>query len=297
MFNAFELIRIFCAVDDFCKDFIPVWQKQQVASGVKHRNKPAMLTAAEIMTVVIWFHRSCFRTFKDYYQQDAATRFRHWFHKDLPSYSRMVELMGSVLVPLMHFLGIKRGKSKGVAFVDSTTLQVCDNKRINRHKVFKGLAARGKTSMGWFFGFKLHLVVNECGDIVSLLLTPGNVADNDKDLGLQLMRRLLGKVFGDRGYISHELTEALYANGVQLITGIRRNMKNRLMKLVDKLLLRKRSIIETINDLLKNSEQIEHSRHRSPTNFLVNLFSGLISYQLEPKKPSIFQANELMALA
>jgi len=147
------------------------------------------------------------------------------------------------------------------------------------------------TSMGWFDGFKLHLVVTDQGELVAFCLTPGNV--DDRKPVPQLAARLWGKLVGDRGYISQALFEELFAEGVQLITPIRKNMKNRLMPLWDKLLLRKRSIIETINDQLKNISQIAHTRHRSVTNFLVNLLAGLLAYSHQPKKPSLnLSANE-----
>jgi hypothetical protein len=152
--------------------------------------------------------------------------------------------------------------------------------------VFKGLAERGKTSTGWFFGFKLHLIFNDRGDLLNLMLTPGNV--DDRKPVPKMAHRLFGKLFGDKGYLSQKLFEELLLTfHVQLVTGIRSNMKNALMPLMDKLLLRKRAIIETIIDQLKNISQIEHSRHRSPTNFLVNLICGLIAYCHQPKKPSL----------
>jgi hypothetical protein len=169
--------------------------------------------------------------------------------------------------------------------VDSTPLVVCHNRRIKRHKVFDGLAERGKTSMGWFFGFKLHLIINDRGEILAVHLTPGNVDDRAP---VPLMTKdLFGKLFADKGYISQKLFEQLFPQGVHLITGIRKNMKNRLMPLQDKLLLRKRSIIETINDQLKNISQIEHTRHRSFYNFMVNLLAGLVAYCHQPKKPNL----------
>ena len=139
--------------------------------------------------------------------------------------------------------------------------------------------------MGWFYGFKLHFVINDKGEIVSFSLTRGNI-DDRRPLP-KLVRRLFGKLFGDRGYISKDLVTMLKALGVTLITSVKSNMKNKLMPYLDKILLRKRFLIETINDQLKNEMQIEHTRHRSPINFLVNLVSGLIAYTLKPKKPSL----------
>jgi hypothetical protein len=201
--------------------------------------------------------------------------------------------MARSFVPLIFYLMSKKGNCTGISFVDSTPIRVCKNKRIEAHKVFSGVAARGMSSMGWFYGFKLHLVVSEHGDILSFQLTPGNV-DDRKPLSF-LFEGLFGKVFADKGYISKDLFVEFFEKEIQLITGVRKNMKNRLMPLIDKLLLRKRSIIETINDQLKNISQIEHSRHRSFTNFLVNLISGLIAYALQPKKPSLRMQNMLSA--
>src|SRR2546430_816478 len=177
------------------------------------------------------------------------------------------------------------GKCRGISFIDSTKIGVCHNRRIWSHKVFKALAKRGKTSVDWFYGFKLHWVVNDCGELLAVKITAGNV--DDRNPVLELARALFGKLFGDRGYISQKLFEQLWGQGVQLITKLRKNMKNRLLPLFDKLLLRKRSICETINDQLKNISQIEHSRHRSVFNFFVNLIAGLVAYTFREQKPSL----------
>jgi len=210
----------------------------------------------------------------------------------LVSYNRFVELMRGAMIPLMVYLQRCRlKKSNGIAFVDSTTLKVCHNRRIHSHKTFRDIAQRGKTSMGWFYGFKLHLIVNHTGDLVSVMLTPGNTDDRDLSIMQILTKNVLGKLFGDRGYISAKLFKALLQRGLQLITKIRKNMTNKLMPLIDKLLLKKRALIESINDQLKNLCQIEHTRHRSPINFLGNLFAGLIAYTFAPQKPSIAGDN------
>jgi hypothetical protein len=172
-----------------------------------------------------------------------------------------------------------------VSFIDSTPLRVCHNRRIQRHKVFAGIAKRGQTSTGWFFGLKLHLVVSDTGEVLAFTLTAGNV--DDRQPVPLLGKRLLGKLFGDKGYLSQALFEQLWQRGVQLITKLRRNMKNRLIALNDRLLLRQRAIIETINDQLKNVSQIEHSRHRSPRNAVLNVIAGLIAYTFQDKKPSL----------
>jgi transposase len=205
----------------------------------------------------------------------------------LVSYSRFVEFIPSALIPLTVFLREKGlGACSGISFIDSTPIAVCHNARIHQNKVFAGVAQRGHTSTGWFYGFKLHLVVNDRGDLLSVLLTPGNV-DDRKPVPL-LVQELFGKLFGDKGYLSAPLSEQLReVFQVQLITKLRDNMKNKLLLFADALILRKRSIIETIIDQLKNISQIEHSRHRSVMNFVVNVLCGLIAYSRRPKKPSL----------
>jgi hypothetical protein len=141
--------------------------------------------------------------------------------------------------------------------------------------------------MGYFFGFKLHLVVNEKGEILNFVITPGNVDDREPLKDSNFLEKIFGKLFADKGYIGKQLFDQLFVDGIHLITGLKRNMKNSLMSVGDRIMLRKRSIIETINDELKNICQVEHSRHRSFGNFLTNLISGLLAYSFLPKKPSI----------
>jgi transposase len=280
-----SLLELFCHVDDFCQTFEPEWQHSLLQHGTKKRVRQAQLSTSEIMTIVIHFHQARYRDFKTYYTEYVQVHLRDAFPQ-LVSYTRFVELMSRVLVPLIaYFYYACKGRCTGISFVDATPLAVCHNRRIARHQVFDGLAARGKTSMGWFDGFKLHLVVNDRGELLAVALTPGNT--DDRQPVPQLARDLFGKLLGDKGYISAPLAQQLLEHGIELITSVRRNMKNRLLPLVDKLLLRQRSIIETINDQLKNISQIEHTRHRSPINFLVNLFAGLIAYCHQPKKPSL----------
>ena len=277
-----SLLELFCEVDDFCYEFEAWLQPKQLAGG-----KPGpkqRLSTSEIMTLVIHFHQEGYRDFKHYYQNHVVQHLAAEFPK-LVSYTRFVELIPSVLAPLCAYLQKRFGRCTGIAFVDSTPLAVCHNRRIRRHKVFKEWAQRGKTSVGWFYGFKLHLIVNDKGELLAVHLTPGNV-DDRKPLTL-MTQDLLGKLFGDNGYLSQDLFEQLFERGLELITNIRKNMKGQLMLLSDRVLLRKRFIIETINDQLKNISQIEHTRHRKPANFAVNLIAGLIAYTHQPKKPSI----------
>ena len=288
-----SLLTLFCDVDDFWQAFQPDWHGVMLASGGKPRVRAPRLSPSEIMTILIRFHQSHYRTFKAYYTEYVMTHLHSEF-PDLVSYNRFVELMPTVIIPLLAYLQQCQGACSGVSFVDATAIKVCHNKRITRHKVFAGLAERGKTSMGWFYGFKLHLVVNDQGEVLAFQLTPGNV-DDRKPLP-DMAKALFGKLFGDRGYLSQPLFEELFAQGLELITPLRKNMKNRLMSLSDKLILRKRAIIETINDQLKNISQIEHTRHRSVANFLVNLFCGLIAYCHQDKKPSLNLPDQQLKL-
>jgi len=281
-----SLTELFCDVDDFCQSFVPVWQKQLLSAGEIQRRRNRSLSMSEIMTILIHFHQSHYRDFKAYYMDYVLERLQKEF-PSLVSYTRFVEFIPAVLIPLCVYLRTCCfGICTGISFMDATSLAVCKNPRIHSHKVFAGLAQRGKTSTGWFFGFKLHLVFNDQGALLNLMLTPGNV-DHRKPVP-RMVRKLFGKLFADKGYISKKLFEELLRTfNVQLVTGIRSNMKNMLMPLMDKLLLRKRTIVETIIDQLKNISQIEHSRHRSPINFLVNLICGLLAYCHQPKKPSL----------
>lgn len=279
-----DTVAVFCAIDDFCKEFEPGWQKRLLTAVLKQRERKSRLCLSEVLTIMVGFHLSGYRTFKDYYLRQVLTHQRHYFPK-LVSYNRFVELLPGMLVPLCCFLVTRFGQCSGISFIDSTKISVCHNRRIWSHKVFRALAKRGKTSVDWFYGFKVHLVVNDCGELLAVKITAGNV--DDRNPVPELARALFGKLFGDRGYISQSLFEQLWAPGVQLITKLRKNMKSKLLPLFDKLLLRKRTLIETINDQLKNISQIEHSRHRSPFNFFVNLLAGLVAYTFREKKPSL----------
>lgn len=280
-----SLLKLFCHVDDFCQVFLPAVRIQLREGGICQRQRARGLSESEIMTLLILFHQSHYRDFKAFYTQYVLVHLRNEF-PGLVSYTRFVEFIPTVLVPLCAYLRCCMGTCTGISFLDSTDVTVCHNKRISQHKVFAHLAARGKTSTGWFFGFKLHLIFNDRGEILEVALTPGNV--DDRKPVPQMVKRLFGKIFADRGYLSKKLfAELLETFGIQLITKLKKKMPNRLMPLTDKLLLRKRAIAETIIDQLKNISQIEHSRHRSPINFLVNLVCGLIAYCHQPKKPSL----------
>lgn len=279
-----DFTALFVEVDDFWSAFGQDYERRLLADGQRHRRRRGQLCLSEIMTILIAFQSSNFRDFKHFYAY--LGRHHRQDFPDLVSYSRFVSWIPRATIPLFAYLiNACLGSVTGISFIDSTALKVCGNKRIRRHRVFRGLAALGKTTMGWFYGFKLHLIINDCGELLAFGLTPGNV--DDRQPVDKMTRNLWGKLFGDKGYISRTLFEQLYERGLKLVTGIRKNMSNKLMELQDKILLRKRSLIETVNDQLKNVCQIEHTRHRSPVNFLVHLIAGLIAYAKQPKKPSL----------
>jgi hypothetical protein len=279
-----DILPVFCDIDDFCQLFEPLWKQRLLSSGERQRDRAARLCLSEVMTIIVLFHASSYRNFKAYYTEHAMKHYAGAFPR-LVSYQRFVELMPSALVPLCGYLQTRKGRCSGISFVDSTSLKVCHNRRIHSHKVFAGCARRGKSSVDWFFGFKLHLVINDCGELLNVRLTPGNT--DDRRPVPELVKGLFGKLFGDKGYVSRPLFETLYDDGVQLVTKLKRGMRNRLMPLFDKIMLRKRAIIESVMDQLKNISQIEHSRHRSVANCFVNLLAGLVAYTWREKKPSL----------
>lgn len=288
-----SVLELFCDVDDFCQLHEKEYEAHLLRSGYVTRIRRPQLSASEMMTIIIHFHQSGYRSFKAYYTKHVIQHLSREF-PTLVSYNRFVALMPRVGMLLLAYLNSCKGHCTGISFIDATSIAVCHNRRIARHRVFDGLAERGKTSMGWFYGFKLHLIVNDRGELIALQITPGNV--DDRKPVPKMCRDLFGKIFGDKGYLSQSLFEDLWADGIQLITMLRSNMKNQLVVLQDKLLSRKRSIIETINDQLKNISQIEHSRHRSINNFFVNLIAGLIAYCHQPKKPSLNLSAQQTAL-
>ena len=290
-----DLTQIFCDVDDFYQYFEQNRANQlQLPSSDRQKLCYSRLCLSEVMAIVIAFHGSGYKTFKEFYLNHVLSHWRGEF-PNLVSYNRFVELIPWSLMLLSCFLTTRLGKMTGIAFIDSTPLPVCHPCRALSHKVFGDLPHWGKNSVGWYYGFKLHLIINDRGELLAFKLTPANT--DDRKPVADLTSGLLGKLFGDKGYISAELFEQLYQRGLKLITRCRKNMKNRLMPLMDRIMLRKRAIIESVNDQLKNICQIQHTRHRSIWNFLVNLLGGLAAYTYHPIKPSLdLQSKGLPAL-
>ena len=281
-----EILKLFCLVDDFTKRFDKMCSLKQIRyKKNKIRKRKSRTSLSEVMTLLILFHRSHYRTFKHFFFREAKENLRYLF-PHLVGYSQFVRLMQEAFFPMFCFTQEHLGTCTGISFVDSTVLTSCHVKRASSHKTFKSQAKWGKTTTGYFFGFKLHLVINHLAEIIAFRITRGNV--DDRNPVPEMMLNNQGKVFADKGYISKKLSDRLLQQGIHLITKLRKNMKNQLVSLYDKYLLRKRAIIESVNNLLKNHYQIEHHRHRSSWNFLSNLCSGIAAYCLNPKKPRLF---------
>ena len=280
---AIDATALYCCLDDFRKAFED-WEAHRLVPSQTTRQRAGKLSRSEMLFIMALFHLSAFKHFKAFHHYGVGRQHRACFG-DLPHYDRVVSLMPRLLAPLMALLHSMSGEHTGIYFADSAKLAVCHDRRIHRHKAFDGLAARGKTGMGWFYGLKLHAVINHKGQIVGLRITPGNAADSTAlD---EMTRRLAGKLYADEGYIGQALFKALRQRGLHLITGIRRNMKNYLAPLADKLMRPKRFVIETVFDTLKSEMGLERSRHRSATNAMVHVLSCLVAYAVRPGKPSI----------
>lgn len=295
MIDFAKITDIFCLVDEFCQQFDTTTKPFLLANKSK---RPPVMCKSEVICICLLFHLSGFRCFKHFYKYYVQRHMQQEFPHTV-SYNRFVELSQSVLLPMSIFLKTCcLGKCTGISFVDSTPIRVCHTKRIKRNKVFKNIAQVGKSTMGWFYGFKLHIIINDKGEVLNFAITQANVDDREPLKNESFLKAVFGKLFADKGYISEKLTQILFINDIHLFTNIRNNMKNSLMTLTDKILLRKRSVIETVNDELKNICQVEHSRHRSFINFLTNLVAGLIAYAFLPKKPAIsFQSINAMQLS
>jgi len=298
MLSSHKVTEIFFIIDEFDKNFEKIVSDHSLVQNtdLKQRNRKSTLSDSEVMTILILFHSGHYRDLKHYYINHVKKHMKDEFPQTV-SYNRFVELQKKVVVKLAIFLKMFcLGKCTGISYIDSTPIRVCHIKREKQHKVFKGFAQKGQCSLGWFYGFKLHLIINDKGEILDFIITPGNIDDRKPLSDMNLHKRIFGKLFGDKGYISKDLFEQLFIDGVHLITKIKKNMKNSLMLLQDKIALRKRALIETVNDELKNICQVEHTRYRSFDNFVINLLSGLIAYSFFDKKPSINLQEDIVDL-
>lgn len=289
MLSINEITEIFYLADEFSKEFNSTLSVHLLSKDTtrKHRNKPNRMSDSEVMTILIAFHLSGMRNLKAYYLFYVAEHMNTEFPR-LVSYNRFVELQQRVVVALVLFLKTCRmGKCTGISFIDSTTLKACHIKREKQNKEFKGIATKGCGTLGWFFGFKLHIIINDKGEIISFVITQGNIDDREPLSMDSFIDKVSGKLYADKGYISQKIRDVLFVDGIHFVYKMRNNMKGGEIPVTDRIMLRKRAVIESVNDELKNICQIEHTRHRSFTNFITNLIAGLLAYSFLPKKPEI----------
>ena len=226
-----KITEIFCVVDDFCKEMIQILDDNsiQADNSLKKRNRKCKLSDSEVISIMVFFHLKGYRCLKHFYIHYVQKHMRSEFPETV-SYNRFVELQSKSVLPMVVFLQTCcLGKCSGISFLDSTVLKVCHYKREKQNKVFKHLATKGRGTMGWFFGFKLHIIINERGQIIDFLITQGNVDDRQPLKDKTFHDKVFGKIFADRGYIGQDLFEQLFVDGIHLVTRIRKNMKNALM--------------------------------------------------------------------
>lgn len=282
-----DITDLFVFLDDFCQAVDQHLSQLMVSCGdkIKRVTRVMGMTLSELLTIELLYQQSPCKNFKYFYH--SYLQMYGCEFPNLVSYHRFVELKPRILSYLMLLVRwfCEQSDKTGLSYIDATPLAVCHSKRMGRNQVFKGLARLGKTTKGWFFGLKLHLVINEKGQIQNLKITQGNT--DDRTPVLELVEGLEGLLFGDRGYIKASLFHKLYEHGLKLVTSLKKNMKSHMMPWIEKVLLRKRSIIETVFSVLKHTLELEHTRHRSTANALVHILTTLVTYCFRTHKPSI----------
>ena len=284
-----DFTELFCFTGGFIKNF-----KSEILPINNCKSRPGprcKLNKSEVMTIILGYPESGFDCFKNYYEQDILEKYNDDF--ELVSYKRFNSLMKEYLPYFALILNSLFVNCDGISLVDSTSIAVCKNYRINSHKVFQGFAARGKTTKGWFYGLKMHVINNLQGELVNASFSFGNKDDRKHFAGMT--QGIWGKVFGDRGYISKKLFEELLPKNIHLITRLKKNMKNVLMPFTDKILSLKRILIESVFSRIKLLGKFEHSRHRSPINAFIHMIARLINYQLLDDKPSLKSICQIQA--
>jgi len=276
-----QLVSIFCEIDDFCKQLDKYSQNYLLTGPTKSARGPTGgLAISEIMTILIMFQMSKFRDFKNFYIGFLGVYHKNYF-PNMPCYARFIAIMNRAIFPMTIFTQVKGGKRTGIYYIDSSCLPVCHLKRSKRHKTFDAIAKYGKTSVGWFFGLKLHIVTNDKGELLAFKITKAN--NHDSKEAASLLQSFQGLAFGDKGYLGKKLFDELLANGLKLITRKRKNMQEKLnLSSYEKQLLNQRGIIETVIGHLKHYYQVWHTRHRSIFNAMTHLISALAAYAIVP---------------
>lgn len=294
-FTENKLIKLFIEIDDL----LIAYKNYKKSKGLDPRRKPTrkpVLSGSEVCTILVAYHYSGYKCFEYYYKTKILQEYKSWFPK-APSYecflSYLPKATGAIYLWLLY--SCSKSVRTGLYFVDSKKMEVCHLKRQHSNKVFDGYARKGKCSVGWFYGLKIHLVINNLGEIISFDLTPGNVADNNQGLLKKLFDKLEGCIVGDKGYLS-KLFAFFYEHGLHLLTKPRKNMKNKLLLPRDHKLIKKRGVIESVFDILTSICDLEHTRHRKPINAFTHIFAALVAYQHLDKKPCVFYPSLEKAL-
>jgi hypothetical protein len=291
--DTFKLIEVFCFIDDFCKEVEAYYATHPLPQGLAPRQlagRKASLSASEVLTILVLYHLSGFKCFEYFYERLLLRELKSFFPKAV-SYTQFLSLSRQAYFHMLLLAQCRCSLSTPTKhyYVDSKKLPVCDNKRIHSHQVFQAIAQRGKSSTGWFFGLKLHLVTNQYGQLMRFLLTPANIADNNKQVLTYLFCGLTGKCYGDKGYLTTMLEELL-EKGLHLLTKLRKNMRQALISFQDKINLMKRGTIEAVNDILMSVCDVDHTRHRNPINALVHIMAGLTAYTFLDHQNNKFKA-------
>jgi hypothetical protein len=279
-----KLIEIFLFADDLCLEIEKIARQEGRELQLPRR---CGLCMSEMLAILVFYHHSGYKCFQYYYEEMVMGSIRSYFPGAM-TYKRFLDYIPGCLPHLFLMAQVRCAQAKrtGIYFVDSKKLPVCDNRRIHSNKVFKGIASRGKSSTGWFYGLKLHLVINNLGQVVQFFITPANVADNNLKVLEKIFNNLQGFCLGDKGYLT-KYFEHFFQLGLQIVTKIRNNMKNQIVKLSHKLYLMKRGVIESVNDILMTVFDIDHTRHRSPINAICHIIGGLVAYDFYPDKPAV----------
>ncbi|WP_371219810.1 IS982 family transposase [Orientia tsutsugamushi] len=280
------IITVYYLIDNFCKIY-QEWERKRLIPSSNQRNRDGKLSLAELLTITIYFYLSPCKDFKNYYLYYLSHKYKGYFC--LPSYSRIIQLCRRMLLPLAVLMHYLKGEETSIYYIDSTKLEICYNKRTSSNRVFNKISKIGKSSYGWFLGFKLHLIINNKGEIMSVKITKGN--KSDISVSSFFSKCLSGKLFSDKAYISKELFHQLLTNGLRLFTNLRKDIKTYLLDIQDKQLLNKRSLIESVFNVVKKHMHLEHTRHRSPLNFFVHIIASLASYSIFKLNPYLISSS------
>lgn len=283
------LTEIYVDIDDFCKTKMHLIAKALHHCGAYKKLHPSKLSLSEVMTILVYYHLSPYKNFKAYYTRHVSEDLKRDF-PDLISYDRFVALIPRTLIPLMLYLAYRcqRSLRTGIYYIDSTPLAACHPKRAHQHQTLKGFASWGRTSVGWFFGLKVHLLINHLGQLIHVRITDGSTHDANPKLLFELTHDMVGWVFGDKGYLLNTEKQAFveYQGQVIFAAKPRKGMVKSDWPLAAKAWAAKRSLIETVIGQSKTVCNLEHTRHRSATNAFVNVYASLIAYSFYERKPT-----------